>query len=187
MIGGDSVRCTLEMLRVETVPGAWTPVAPARAAGGRWVLEDSAGSAGFPLRNWALEPGGDSRAWLRPEPGGVRVQTLGTPGSLAAQYPAMRAQTAGLYRFAMRYWRVGGVIRFGAYRAGQPGQWLASASRPYWDGNDPDLIFWVRLAAGEEFQLGIANRNDAPGLPASFLMKGITAVRVADTAADAPR
>jgi hypothetical protein len=82
----------------------------------------------------------------------------------------------------MRYWRVAGAIRFGAYRADRPGQWLASTSRPYWDGTDPDLIFWVRLEAGEEFRLAIENHNGTVRLPASFLMKGVTAVRVVDPA-----
>jgi hypothetical protein len=179
-----SYRCTMDMLRVETVPGAWTPVAPAFDSSRHGVLEDAAAArfAGFPLERWALEPGGDSRAWLRPVPGGVRVQTHATPGSPAALYPVLRAPVAGRYRFAMRYWRVAGAIRFGAYRADRPGQWLASTSRPYWDGTDPDLIFWVRLEAGEEFRLAIENHNGTVRLPASFLMKGVTAVRVVDPA-----
>jgi hypothetical protein len=183
-----SYRSTLDMLRVETVPGAWTPVAPRFDSARHGVLQDAASPASeFPLQRWTLEPGGDSRAWLRPVPGGVRVQTHVTPGSLAALYPVLRAPVAGRYRFAMRYWRVAGAIRFGAYRADYPGRWLASASKPYWDGTDPDLIFWVRLAAGEEFQLAIDNHNQAVRLPASFLMKGVTAVRVGNPAADAIR
>ncbi len=178
VIGSGRSRFTLDMLRVATVPGAWTAVAPGRNG----VLEDTAAAqpSGFPMEQWALAPGADTRAWLRPEPGGARVQTHATPGSLAAIYPVLRAPVAGRYRFAMRYWRVGGVIRFGAYRAGQPGQWLASASRPYWDGTEPDLIFWVRLAAGDEFQLAIENNNGTVRLPASFVMKGVSAVRVAE-------
>jgi hypothetical protein len=113
-------------------------------------------------------------------PGGVRVRTHSTPGSLAALYPVLRAPVAGRYRFAMRYWRDAGAIRFGAFRADQPGHWLASTSKPYWDGTDPNLVFWVRLAAGEEFRLAIENHNETVRLPASFLMKGVSAVRVGD-------
>jgi hypothetical protein len=190
VIGRGSCRCTLDLLRVETVPGAWTPVAPVFDSRGHGVLEDAAAAApssAFPLSRWVLEPGGDSRAWLRPVPGGVRVQTHATPGSLAALYPVLRAPVAGRYRFAMRYWRVAGAIRFGAFRADHPGQWLASASQPYWDGTDPDLIFWLRLAAGDEFQLAIENHNGTVRLPASFLMKGVSAVRAASPAAEAIR
>jgi hypothetical protein len=177
-------RVTLDMLRVGTVPGAWTPVAPAFDASGHGTLEDEDAAAaqppGFPLPRWTLEPGADTRAWLRPVPGGVRVRTHSTPGSLAALYPVLRAPVAGRYRFAMRYWRDAGAIRFGAFRADQPGHWLASTSKPYWDGTDPNLVFWVRLAAGEEFRLAIENHNETVRLPASFLMKGVSAVRVGD-------
>jgi hypothetical protein len=120
-------------------------------------------------------------------PGGVRVRTHSAPGSLAALYPVLRAPVAGRYRFAMRYWRDAGAIRFGAYRADQPGHWLASTSKPYWDGSDPTLVFWVRLAAGEEFRLAIENYNETVRLPASFLMKGVSAVRIGDSAAGAFR
>jgi hypothetical protein len=189
VIGGGSQRYTLDMLRVETVPGAWTPVAPVFDSNRHGTLEDAAAAraSAFPLQYWTVEPGGDSRAWLRPLPGGVRVQTHSTPGSLAALYPVLRAPVAGRYRFAMRYWRDAGYIRFGAYRALHPGQWLASTCLPYWDGTDPNLIFWVDLAAGEEFRLAIENHNAPVRLPASFLMKGVTAVRVGNPRADAVR
>jgi hypothetical protein len=175
-----SYRSTLDMFRVESVPGAWTPVAPVFDSDRRGVIHDAVttGSSEFPLRRWTLEPGGDSRAWLRPVPGGVRVQTHAEPGSLAALYPVLRTPVAGRYRFAMRYWRYAGAIRFGAVRADHPAQWLAWASQPYWGGTDPDLIFWVDFTAGEEFQLAIDNHNGTVRLPASFLMKGVTAVRV---------
>jgi hypothetical protein len=184
-----SYRFTVAAWRVETAPGMWTPVAPAFDSNRRAVLEDAAASltSPFPPQFWALEPGGDSRAHLRPVPGGVQVQTHATPGSLAALYPVLRAPLAGRYRFAMRYWRIAGAIRFGAYQADGAGRWLASATEAYWDGTDPNLIFWVDLAAGEEFQLAIANHNGSVRLPASFLMKGVNAVRVADRAASVPR
>src|SRR5271157_603363 len=186
VIDGGSGGFTLDLLRVRTVPGAWTTVAPAFDSSRHGVLQDAsaARSSSFPLGLWTLEPGGDSRAWLRPVPGGVRVQTHATPGSLAALYPVLRAPVAGRYRFAMSYWRVAGAIRFGAYQADHPGRWLASTCEPYWDGADPDLVFWIRLAAGEEFRLAIENHNERVRLPASFLMRGVSAVRVGDPAAD---
>ena len=110
--------------------------------------------------------------------GGFRVQTHGTPGTLAALYPVLRAPLAGHYRFAMRYWRIAGAIRFGAIQPDHPGHWLAYASKPFWAGTDPNLIFWMDLAAGEEFQLAIDNHNGRVQLPASFIMKGVSAVRV---------
>ncbi len=171
---------TVAALRVETVPGMWTPVAPVFDSNRRAILEEaaSAQASAFPPQYWALEPGGDSKAYQRTVRGGVQVQTHATPDSLAALYPVLRAPVAGRYRFAMRYWRIAGSIRFGAYQADGAGKWLASAIRPYWDGTDPNLVFWIDLSAGEEFRLAIANHNGAVRLPASFLMKGVSAVRV---------
>jgi hypothetical protein len=183
-----SYRSTLDLLRVEAVPGAWVPVAPVFDSASHGVLQDAAASPApeFPLRYWTLQPGGDSRAWLRPVPGGFRVQTHAIPGSLAALYPVLRAPVAGRYRFAMRYWRIAGAIRFGACQSDHPGQWLAYATRPFWAAPDPNLIFWVDLAAGQEFQLAIDNHNGSVRLPASFLMKGVNAVRVGNPPAASP-
>jgi hypothetical protein len=181
----DTYSYSMALLRVETVPGAWIPVGPVFDSAGHAILRDAATpqASQFPVPPWTLQPG-DSRAYLRPGPGGVQVQTHATPGSLAALYAVLRAPVAGRYRFAMRYWRVAGAIHFGAYRGGQ---WLASATKPYWDGNDPNLVFWIDLAAGQEFQLAIDNHNQEVQLPASFVMKGITAVRVGNSPASAPR
>jgi hypothetical protein len=175
-----SYRYTVDVLRVATPPGAWIPVAPFFDSGSHAVLKEDRApqTSGFPLQYWTLEPGGDSRAYLRTEPRAIRIQTHATPGSLAAIYPVLRAPVAGRYRFAVRYWRIAGSIRFGAYRRNGAGQWLASVTTPYWDGTDPNLVFWVDLAAGEEFQLAIANHNEGIQLPSSFLMKGIDAIRV---------
>jgi hypothetical protein len=41
------------------------------------------------------------------------------------------------------------------------------------------MVLWVDLAQGQEFQLGLTNNNGPVQLPASFLMKSVTAVRVA--------
>jgi hypothetical protein len=180
VVDRGSYNYTIDLLRVEAVPGAWIPVAPIFDSNRHAILEDaaSAQASAFPPQYWALEPGGDSNAYQRAVPGGVQVQTHATPDSLAALYPVLRAPVAGRYRFAMRYWRTAGSIRFGAYQADGAGKWLASATMPYWDGSDPNLVFWIDLSAGEEFRLAIANHNGAVRLPASFLMKGISAVRV---------
>jgi hypothetical protein len=181
-----SYRCTMALLRVEPAPGAWIPAGPVFDSGRGADLRDAATAqdSEFPPQRWTLQPGGDSRAYLRPGPAGVRVQTHATPGSIAALYAVLRASAAGRYRFAMRYWRTDGFIHFGAYQAGH---WLASATKPYWDGTDPNLVFWVDLAAGDEFQLAIDNNNEVQ-LPASFLMKGVTAIRVGNSpGGDSPR
>jgi hypothetical protein len=172
-----SYRYTMALLRVETAPGAWIPVAPVFDSNRHAVLQDGHDSRAteFPPQYWVVAPGGDSRAYLRAVPGGVEVRTHAAPGSLAALYPAIRAQAGGRYRFAMPYRRYAGAIHFGAFRSGT---WLASATRPSWDGSEPELVFWVDLAAGEEFQLAMDNNNGAVALPASFVMKGVTAVRV---------
>ena len=113
-----SYRCTMVLLRVEPVPGAWIPAGPVFDSSGSADLRDAAAAEAseFPPQRWNLQPGGDSRAYLRPGLGGVQVQTHATPGSIAALYPVLRAPAAGRYRFAMRYWRTAGFIHFGAYR-----------------------------------------------------------------------
>jgi len=75
-----------------------------------------------------------------------------------------------------------GIVHLIAARNERERSMLLRAIAPYWDGNDPELIFWVRLEAGEEFRLAIENHNGTVRLPASFLMKGVTAVRVVDPA-----
>jgi hypothetical protein len=40
------------------------------------------------------------------------------------------------------------------------------------------MALWVNLAEGQEFQLGLTN-NNSQALPASFLVKSVTAVRMA--------
>jgi hypothetical protein len=162
------------MLRVEAVPGMWLPLTPA--------LREGAGPpqpSEFPLGNWAVERGEDTSAELRNVPEGVLVRTHARPESLAAVYPAMTAPVGGRYRFAMRYWPGAGRFGFGAYARGRAEPWLAYATQGNWAGSDSEIVFWVELAEGQEFQLGVTNNNGAIERPASFLMKGVTAVRMA--------
>jgi hypothetical protein len=165
---------TMPMLRVEAVPGMWLPLTPA--------LREGAGPpqpSEFPLGNWAVERGEDTSAELRNVPEGVLVRTHARPESLAAVYPAMTAPVGGRYRFAMRYWPGAGRFGFGAYARGRAEPWLAYATQGNWAGSDSEIVFWVELAEGQEFQLGVTNNNGAIERPASFLMKGVTAVRMA--------
>jgi hypothetical protein len=111
-------------------------------------------------------------------PDGVLVRTHARPASLAALYPAMTAPVAGRYRFAVRYWPGAGRFGFGAYTHDRAEPWLAYATQGNWAGSDYEMVFWVNLAEGQEFQLGLTN-NNAQVLPASFLMKAVTAVRMA--------
>ena len=165
---------TMPILRVEAVPGMWLSLTP--------VLREAAGSpqpSAFPLQRWAVEPGEDSTAELRTVPKGVLVRTHARPTSLAALYPVMTAPVAGRYRFAIRYWPGAGRFGFGAYVRGRAEPWLAYATQGNWAGSDYEMVLWVDLAEGQEFQLGLNNNNGPVQLPASFLMKSVTAVRVA--------
>jgi hypothetical protein len=164
----DSYSYTMPILRVEVVPGMWLPLTP--AGSGR--------PSEFPLQNWKVERGEDSRAALDTVPDGVLVRTHARPASLAALYPAMTAPVAGRYRFAVRYWPGAGRFGFGAYTHDRAEPWLAYATQGNWAGSDYEMVFWVNLAEGQEFQLGLTN-NNAQVLPASFLMKAVTAVRMA--------
>jgi hypothetical protein len=175
-------RYDISILRVEAVPGAWLPLDPVFAPSGPVALRempDSGQPVEFPPRYWTVEPGDDSHALLRPGPDGLLVKTHSRPDSLAALYPPMSAPAAGLYRFRMRMWPGAGSLRFGAYDRSRNEPWLAYSAKLYWNGTDSDIVFWVRLAEGQEFQLALANSNGAVHLPASLLMKSVTAVRVA--------
>jgi hypothetical protein len=177
----DLYTYTMPILRVEVVPGMWLPLSPVFEPNKPAVLQEAAGSrqaAEFPLQNWTVERGEDLSAALRRAPDGVLVRTHARPRSLAALYPVMMAPVAGRYRFAMRYWPGAGKFGFGAYAHGRAEPWLAYANKGNWAGSDYEIAFWVDLAEGQEFQLGLTN-NNAPVLPASFLMKAVTAVRLA--------
>jgi hypothetical protein len=162
---------TMPILRVEVVPGMWLPAALREASGSPLPSE-------FPLRNWTVERGEDSSAALSAAPDGVLVRTHARPASLAALSPVMKAPVAGRYRFAIHYWPGAGRFGFGAYAHGQAEPRLAFATDGNWAGSDFEIVFWVDLAEGREFQLGVAN-NNAQALPASFLMKAVSAIRLA--------
>jgi hypothetical protein len=167
VVDRDLYTYTMPILRVEVVPGMWLPLAPA----------GSDQPFAFPLRNWTVERGDDSTAALGAVPDGVLVRTHARPASLAALYPVIKAPAAGRYRFAIRYWPGAGRFGFGAYAHGRA-EPLAYATQGNWVGNDYEMALWVNLAEGQEFQLGLTN-NNSQALPASFLMKAVTAVRMA--------
>jgi hypothetical protein len=172
-IDRDLYTFTMPILRVEAVPGMWLPLTPG--------LREATGApqpSEFPLRNWTIERGEDSTTELRSVPDGVQVRTHARPTSLAALYPAMTAPVAGRYRFAIHYWPGAGRFGFGAYVRGRAEPWLAYATQGNWAGSDYEMVLWVDLAEGQEFQLGLTNNNGPVQLPASFLMKSVTAVRV---------
>lgn len=181
VIDRGSYRYTLSLLRVEPIPGEWIPLAAVAGADGQVVLRDApdaAPPAAFPPQFWSVAAGEDSRAQLRTVMDGVEVRTHARPESLAALYPTMAAPVTGWYRFRMRMWPGAGLVRFGAYGPGGAARWLGYSAQRYWNGSDSDIVFWVSLAAGQEFQLGLANDNEGVRLPASLLMKEVTAVRV---------
>jgi hypothetical protein len=167
VVDRDLYTYTMPILRVEVVPGMWLPLAPA----------GSDQPYAFPLQNWTVERGDDSTAALGAVPDGVLVRTHARPASLAALYPVIKAPAAGRYRFAIRYWPGAGRFGFGAYTHGRA-EPLAYVTQGNWAGNDYEMALWVNLAEGQEFQLGLTN-NNSQALPASFLMKAVTAVRMA--------
>ena len=168
VVDRDLYTYSMPILRVEVVPGMWLPLTPA----------GSSQPSAFPLRNWTVERGEDSIAALGAMPDGVLVRTHARPDSLAALYPAITAPAAGRYRFAIRYWPGAGRFGFGAYARGRAEPWLSYSTQGNWAGSDYEMAFWVNLAEGQQFQLGLTN-NNAQVLPASFLMKAVTAVRMA--------
>ena len=181
-VNRESYTYTMPILRVEVVPGMWLPLTPVFEPNQRATLREAAGlrqPSEFPLQHWAVERGEDSSAALRTVPDGVLVRTHARPTSLAALYPVMTAPVSGRYRFAMRYWPGAGRFGFGAWAHDRAEPWLAYATKGNWAGNDYEIAFWVDLAEGQEFQLGLTNNNAPVQLPASFLMKAVTAVRMA--------
>jgi hypothetical protein len=180
-VNRGSYAYTMSILRVEPVPGRWQPVTAVFHQNSPAGLQDTTSEpVQFPLSYFAVEPGSDTRAALRLEARGVEVRTHAQPDSLAAIFPVMTAAVAGRYRFAMRYWPGAGSFRFGAYVRQRADPWLSSAIKGYWTGTDYEAAFWMDLAEGQEFQLALANNNGNIRLPASLLMKSVSAIRLLD-------
>jgi hypothetical protein len=170
----------MALLRVEVSPGAWQAMVPVFDEGSRVFLRTLATSAmppEFPNKYWVLQPADDTDASLRDSTNGIIVRTRARSNSVAALYPAMSVLMGGRYRFALRYLPGAGSFRLAVYDRTRADPWLASSSKGNWNGSDDEVACWVDLAAGQEFQLGLVNNSDV-GRPLSFLIKGVTAVRI---------
>jgi len=167
----DSYDYTLSMLRVESIPGEWQPL----------------GSGPFPLQNWAITPGSDTRAQLDRRADGIKLTTHSQPESIAATYPPITVSDTGLYRVCLRVWPGDGIVSLGARAMTGDHSWLASTAGHYWNGADHDMVLWLRLAAGEKFQLTLSNHNGAVYKPATVLMHSLSVVQVAATSTDSPQ
>jgi len=167
----ESYDYTLSLLRVEAIPGAWQPVPPGP----------------LPLENWTIAPGNDARAQLDSRADGIKLTTHAQPESIGAIYPPITAPETGLYRVCLRVWPGDGIVIFAARATTGDPAWLASTADPYWNGSDSDMVLWLRLTAGQQFQLTLSNHNGAVHRPATVLMQSLTVVRVAATSVDSPQ
>ena len=111
----------------------------------------------------------------------MQAHTPRATNTPAATYPALIAPVAGRYRFALRYKQENGEPGFGA-SLGDGSPWLPLSTTGHPVENAREMDFWVDLTSGQEIHLGIMH-NGTDEVPASFLMKAVTAVEVLDSKA----
>jgi hypothetical protein len=162
---------TLSLLRVEPIPDAWQPIDSGR----------------LPLDRWAIAPAADSLARLERRSDGIKLTTHAEPDSVAALYPPLTAPETALYRVRLRMWPGDGIVGFHARDAADARSLLGSTSAHYWNGSDSDMVLWIRLAAGQQFQLTLTNANGAVHKPATILLHSLAVDRVALTSAESPK
>jgi hypothetical protein len=180
VIDRSSYRYTMALLTADVDPARWRPLGAVFDPNGKGHLQPVEGSRAplaFPLDLWAPV----NEKYLQSVTGGIRVHTPPAPNSLAAMYPALVAPDSGRYRFALRYKQDNGEPGFGA-SIGDGSPWLTLSTSGHPAGNDREMDFWVDLKSGQEIHLGIAHSGMVEA-PASFLMKGVTAVEVLDSVA----
>lgn len=131
-------------------------------------------AAEFPSSGWVSEVYPDGRPRMERRPGGIFVTTAERPYAYGSWYGPLVAKRSGTYRFVLKFKLLSGAIRWGGMTAdssrdlGHGG--LASGT------SDTQIAsYTVKLDAGEEIVLVIANDSHGEGGPAAYQIQSVRA------------